>query len=108
MTDIGIDHNNPSTRGAPPPITPGALLCTIPQAAAFICRGTRFVYEAIATGQIKAVKSDKRTLVVVESLREYVAALVPAIIKPMPMSNAARNRKRREAQARVSGNERMK
>lgn len=95
MSEIGIGHNNP-----PESIVPGALLCTIPQGAAFIGRGTRFVYEAIATGVIRAVKSDKRTLVVVESLREYVAGLPAAKIKPMPMSNAARNRKRREAQAR--------
>jgi len=35
------------------------ILCTIPQAAATIARGTRFIYEAIATGKIVAVKSDK-------------------------------------------------
>jgi hypothetical protein len=59
------------------------ILVTIPQAAAFIARGTRFIYEAIATGQIDAVKSDKRTLVVVESLHEYVASLPAAKIKPL-------------------------
>jgi hypothetical protein len=56
---------------------------TIPQAAALIARGTRFIYEAIATEKIRAVKSDKRTLVVVESLRSYVASLPPAKIKPI-------------------------
>lgn len=59
------------------------ILCTIPQAAATIARGTRFIYEAIATGKIDAVKSDKRTLVVVESLHEYARKLRPAKIKPM-------------------------
>jgi hypothetical protein len=59
------------------------ILCRIPQAAAMIGRGERFVYEAIATGQIEAVKSDKRTLIVVESLRRYVAALPAAKIKPL-------------------------
>jgi hypothetical protein len=75
----GIGHNQgPSLAPALEPI-----LVTIPQAAAFISRGTRFIYEAIATGQIEAVKSDKRTLVVVESLRSYAAALPPAKIKPL-------------------------
>jgi hypothetical protein len=59
------------------------ILCRIPQAAAAIGRGERFIYEAIATGQIEAVKSDKRTLVVVESLRKYAHGLKPAKIKPM-------------------------
>jgi hypothetical protein len=67
--------------GAVPPLTP--ILCTIPQAAAFIARGTSFVYQAIALGQIKAVKSDKRTLVEVDSLRKYAADLPPAKIKPV-------------------------
>jgi len=59
------------------------ILCTIPQAAATLARGTRFIYEAIATGKIEAVKSDKRTLVKVASLHEYVDKLKPAIIKPV-------------------------
>jgi hypothetical protein len=80
MTELDSHNSEP-----PPPIMPGALLCTIPQGAAFIGRGTRFIYEAIATEQIRAVKSDKRTLVVVESLREYVAGLPAAKIKPMPV-----------------------
>jgi hypothetical protein len=90
MIEVGIGHNNPPIE-QPPPIVPGALLCTIPQGAAYIGRGTRFIYEAIATGVIRAVKSDKRTLIVVESLREYVATLPPAKIKPLPQ------RKRRRA-----------
>jgi hypothetical protein len=48
-----------------------------------IGRGTRFIYEAIATGQIEAVKSDKRTLVVVESLRSYARTRPRAIITPL-------------------------
>jgi hypothetical protein len=59
------------------------ILCKIPQAANFIGRGTRFIYEAIATGQIEAVKSGACTLIVVESLRAYAASLPRAKIKPM-------------------------
>jgi len=59
------------------------ILCGIPQAADMIGRGTRFIYEAIATGQIEAVKSDKRTLVVVDSLHKYAKRLPAAKIKPL-------------------------
>jgi hypothetical protein len=58
------------------------ILCTIAEAAAMIGRGQTFVYGAIGDGKIQAVKSDKRTLVVVESLREYAASLPLAKIKP--------------------------
>jgi hypothetical protein len=58
------------------------ILVTIPNAAHIIGRGVTFIYEAIADGEIAAVKSDKRTLVKVQSLHDYVAALPPAKIKP--------------------------
>jgi hypothetical protein len=92
MSDVGIGHNNqpePIERQAPPPVMPGAILCTIQQGAALIGRGTRFIYEAIATDKIRAVKSDKRTLVVVESLREYAAGLPAAKIKPQSKKRRA-------------------
>jgi hypothetical protein len=53
----------------------------IPIAADMIGRGVTFIYGAIADGRIEAVKSDKRTLVLVESLRAYVASLPRAKIK---------------------------
>jgi hypothetical protein len=62
------------------------ILCTIKKAAMAIGRGERFVYEAIALGLIDAVKSNKRTLVVVASLQRYAETLIrdhPAKIKPM-------------------------
>jgi hypothetical protein len=65
------------------------LLVRIPQAAAMIGRGQSFIYEAIADGRVKAVKSDKRTLVVVSSLHEYVATLKAAKIKPTRRKTAA-------------------
>jgi hypothetical protein len=65
------------------------ILCRIPQAATMLGRGERFIYEAIATGKIEAVKSDKRTLVVVKSLHKYVATLKSPKIKPMTRRRAA-------------------
>jgi hypothetical protein len=68
------------------------ILVTIPDAAAMIGRGITFIYSAIADGTIKAVKSDKRTLVVVESLRAYARGLPPAKIKPIRKRPPARER----------------
>jgi hypothetical protein len=59
------------------------ILVTIPQAAAMIGRGVTFIYTAIGDGTLQAVKSDKRTLIVVESLRTYAASLPAAKIKPI-------------------------
>jgi hypothetical protein len=64
MSMVEIRHD-----GGLPLLSP--ILCTIPHAAA-----------AIGDGRIEAVKSNKRTLVVVESLRKYVAGLERAKIKP--------------------------
>jgi hypothetical protein len=58
-----------------------------------IGRGTRFIYEAIANGEIEAVKSNKRTLVVVASLHKYAAALPPAKIKPMTRNPKTQGRR---------------
>jgi hypothetical protein len=64
------------------PLTP--ILCTIKHASTMIARGQTFLYGAIADGRIEAVKSDRRTLVVVESLREYAKSLPRAVLKPQP------------------------
>lgn len=61
-------------------VTP--LLVPVKQACAIIGRGQSALYELIGAGKIRAVKSDRRTLVVVESLHEYVASLPPAKIAP--------------------------
>ena len=58
------------------PIEP--LLCSIEAGAAIIGRSKRFIIDAIARGQLRAVKSDRRTLLVVQSLKDYVAGLPPA------------------------------
>lgn len=66
-----------------------AILLTIPDAAKAIGRGTTFVYEALGDGRLEGVKSDKRTLVVAESLRRYAASLPAAQIKPSNRRKAA-------------------
>lgn len=51
------------------------LLCSVAAATAVIGRGERFIIDAIARGVIRARKSDRRTLVEVQSLKDYVATL---------------------------------
>jgi hypothetical protein len=58
------------------------LLCSVQAATAMIGRSERFIIDAIACGTLKAVKSDRRTLLVVQSLRDYVASLPAPKLKP--------------------------
>jgi hypothetical protein len=58
------------------PIEP--LLCSIKAGQTIIGRSERFIIDAIARGELKAVKSDRRTLLVVQSVKDYVARLAPA------------------------------
>jgi hypothetical protein len=51
------------------------LLCSIEAGTAIIGRSQRFIIDAIARGQLQAVKSDRRTLLVVQSLKDYVTKL---------------------------------
>jgi len=58
------------------------ILVSIPQAGQMLGRGVSTVYDLIGAGLIRAVKSDGRTLVVVESLREYANSLPAAKVAP--------------------------
>jgi hypothetical protein len=84
MSDIQLNQSmkrRVTTPATAPPVFSGAILVTIPQAAAMIGRGTTFIYESLADGTIQAVKSNKRTLVLVQSLYDYAASLPAAKIK---------------------------
>jgi hypothetical protein len=54
------------------------MLCSIQAAIKVLGRSERSVIDMIARGDIRAVKSDRRTLVVVQSLKDYVASLPAA------------------------------
>ena len=58
------------------------ILISIPQAATMLGRGTGAIYGLIGDGKIRAVKSDGRTLIWVDSLREYAEKLPKADVKP--------------------------
>jgi hypothetical protein len=75
-----MNNSTVDNRHVPPPIMPGAILCTIAQAAATAGRGTSWVYEALGDGRLEARKMDARTLIVVASLHSYIASLPVAKI----------------------------
>jgi hypothetical protein len=69
------------------------MLCSIQAATKIIGRCERSIIDSIAKGEIEAVKSDRRTLVVVQSLKDYVASLP----KAKGTLNTSRSRSSNEA-----------
>jgi len=72
------------------------LLCSVQAGTAIIGRSERFIVDALAKGKIKGVKSDRRTLLVVQSLKDYVDDLIknhPAkgTINPSPRRRTPRS-----------------
>src|SRR5215831_17654541 len=65
------------------------LLCSVSEASVITGRSKRFIADGIARGLFAAKKSDGRTLLVVQSLKDYVAAL--------PAAKGTRNRRSRRA-----------
>jgi excisionase family DNA binding protein len=58
------------------------FLVPVKQASAVIGKSPRSIYELMAAGELKAVKSGRNTLIVYDSIRKYVAGLPQANIKP--------------------------
>ena len=63
------------------------LLCSVVEASVITGRSKRFIADGIARGLFQAKKSDGRTLLVVQSLKDYVAAL--------PAAKGTKNRRSR-------------
>jgi hypothetical protein len=72
------------------------FLVSIPQTTQLIGRCTATVYELLGSGQLRAVKSDGRTLVTMDSIKSYVASLPPAVIAPRPRRKPQHLRERTE------------
>jgi len=69
------------------------LLCSVAEASVITGRSKRFIADGIARGLFQAKKSDGRTLLVVQSLKDYVAAL--------PAAKGTKNRRSRGVAAGV-------
>jgi excisionase family DNA binding protein len=59
------------------------LLCSIKAGSALLGVSGRFIIDAIAMGKISAVKTGRRTLLKVDSLKEYAASLPAAKGTPL-------------------------
>jgi hypothetical protein len=58
------------------------ILCSVPQGCQMIGIGTQGMYHLIGAGDVEAVKRGTRTLLVVESLKNYAKKLPAAVIAP--------------------------
>jgi len=65
------------------------LLCSIKAGCAMLGVSDRFIIDAIAIGKIKAVKNERRTLLVVQSLKDYAAKLPAAKGTPLARRRVA-------------------
>jgi hypothetical protein len=79
------------------PIQPSALkpfAVTIADAKPLLANKCRSeIYECIARGELDAVKDGRRTLLTMESIERYMAALPRAAFKPLGLPRPGRRRR---------------
>jgi len=85
-------HESALNQVPPPPI-----LVPVKHAAIMIGRGVQAIYDLIGAKKIKAVKSDGRTLIRVDSLHEYVDSLKPPKVRTPHKRKPQRLRQQAEA-----------